>query len=380
MRTLYENEFYRSYLQKRNLKQTIMLGFSDSTKDGGYVTANWSIYHCKLQLFLLGHDHNIDTLFFDGRGGPPARGGGNTHKFYRAIASTLPLSEIQLTIQGQTITTNFGTLETAKYHIEQLYTSGLMTSHFHLFKDSEYQLFKETLSYEDIERLDQLSNESFTVYKTLVNNPLFLKYLSELTPMNYYGDLNIASRPPRRDQQESPTLDNLRAITFVSAWSQMKQNIPGFYGLGTSLNNMIERGELKNLQRLYKENLFFHTLLDNAMQSLLKTQFSITQHLRTDPEFGSFWLNLKREADTTTTTLLQVSQQSELLADDFLNRASIQQREMIVLPLQIIQQYALMKARELRISGKETSKEVEIFHKIILKTIATNINASRNSA
>src|SRR5438270_8750885 len=120
MESLYQNEEYVSHLKRRNNCQTVMVGFSDGTKDGGYLSANWSIYKAKENLTSLSAKYNIDIIFFDGRGGPPARGGGKTHQFYASMGKNISSKEIQLTIQGQTVSSNFGTVESAQFNIEQL--------------------------------------------------------------------------------------------------------------------------------------------------------------------------------------------------------------------------------------------------------------------
>ena len=123
---LYENEVYNHHLKRRGKTQTIMLGFSDGTKDGGYLMANWSIYKAKEELTKISKEYDIDVVFFDGRGGPPARGGGKTHKFYASMGKNIANKEIQLTIQGQTVSSNFGTIDSAQYNMEQLIHAGII--------------------------------------------------------------------------------------------------------------------------------------------------------------------------------------------------------------------------------------------------------------
>ena len=366
MTTLYQNKHYRRYLEQRNKTQTIMLGYSDGTKDGGYITANWAIYLAKANLTKVSAEHHIACLFFDGRGGPPSRGGGNTHKFYRALASNIPQQELQVTLQGQTISTNFGTLASAEYNIGQLYTAGL----------TKFDRPMTGMPKEDQALLDQLAELSTLEYQALIHHPQFFPYLENVTPMNFFGELNIASRPPRRDKQGPLSLDNLRAITFVSSWSQMKQNVPGYYGFGSAVEKMIDSGKQKDLEALYANNLYFHTLVENTMQSLLKNYFPLTQYLAQDPEYGEFLQLLADEAVRTEKGLLTITKQPHLLAEDPTIRASIQLREAIVLPLQVIQQYALIQFRQKNLGDSE----LEAIKKLIQKTLPTNLNASRNSA
>ena len=130
MEELYTLPQYRAHLQRRKNKQTIMLGFSDGTKDGGYLMANWSIYKAKEELTKISRQHGVSVVFFDGRGGPPARGGGKTHKFYASLGKNIANEEIQLTIQGQTVSSNFGTIESAQFNIEQLINAGISNDLF----------------------------------------------------------------------------------------------------------------------------------------------------------------------------------------------------------------------------------------------------------
>jgi phosphoenolpyruvate carboxylase len=130
MQTLYTNEVYKKHLHLRNNKQTIMLGFSDGTKDGGYLMANFGIYKAKEALTKISKEYNIDVVFFDGRGGPPARGGGKTHQFYASMGKNISNKEIQLTVQGQTVSSNFGTVDSAQYNIEQLINAGISNDLF----------------------------------------------------------------------------------------------------------------------------------------------------------------------------------------------------------------------------------------------------------
>ena len=132
MRTVYKNRNYRTHLKQRNNKQTIMLGFSDGTKDGGYLMANWGIFKAKEALTKVSREYDIEVIFFDGRGGPPARGGGKTHQFYASLGPSIEHKQIQLTVQGQTISSNFGTLNSSQFNLEQLLSSGIKLSLIHI--------------------------------------------------------------------------------------------------------------------------------------------------------------------------------------------------------------------------------------------------------
>ncbi|MFT4551985.1 MAG: phosphoenolpyruvate carboxylase [Chlamydiales bacterium] len=364
MRELYKHPIYREHLRRRGNCQTVMLGFSDGTKDGGYLKANWGIFECRHALSKLSEELGVKITFFDGRGGPPARGGGDTHKFYRAMEK-IP-SDIHLTIQGQTITTKFATEESASFNIEQLLSAGL---HPKLFRDD----LEEDMSKADEEMLMELSELSRDSYHDLKNDPLFVPYLQEISPLPYFGELNIASRPVSRTQNEEFSFESLRAIPFVGSWSQIKQNVPGYYGLGTAFSHAFENGKSEQLKNLYKKSLFFRTLLNNCRQSLSKTKFSLTQHLAKDARFKDFWMKLKNEAQICRKALEEISGEEEISDHDRIVRKSVELRESLILPLTVIQQYGLIQVRE----GSEDS---ETYKKLIRRSVAAILNAARNSA
>src|SRR6185503_80454 len=181
---------YKQHLKRRNNNQVIMVGFSDGTKDGGYLMANWSIYKAKEELTAISKEYGIDVVFFDGRGGPPARGGGKTHKFYASLGKNISSKEIQLTIQGQTVSSNFGTIDSAQYNLEQLIHAGI---------SNEIFANKETILDEGEERLIQeLAEISFESYTQLKDHPDFVDYLVHASPLRFYSDTNIGSRPAKR--------------------------------------------------------------------------------------------------------------------------------------------------------------------------------------
>jgi phosphoenolpyruvate carboxylase len=365
---LFENNIYRKHLAQRSNKQTIMLGFSDGTKDGGYLSANWNIYKARETLSTLSEKYGIKIVFFDGRGGPPARGGGNTHNYYVSLGSKIASTEIQITIQGQTISSKFGTIESARLNLEQLMTAGLDN----LIFDDEHKKLK------DKERtvLNDMSRYSLDAYTELKNHELFTPFLVEMSPLKYYDRTNIGSRPDKRSKSDKLDLSQLRAIPFVGAWSQLKQNIPGYFGLGTTLKIMEDQGKIDDVFSLYNQSGFFRALIENSMQSMCKTYFPLTRYMKDDPVFGEFWSILKREYDLTEKFILKISGQNELLEKNESIKESIALREKTVLPLLVIQQYALMKLREKDLADEQK----EILEKIIIRSLFGNINASRNSA
>ena len=166
MNSLYTNPVYSAHLKSRNMKQTIMLGFSDGTKDGGYFMANWSIYKAKEELSDVSSEYGVAVAFFDGRGGPPARGGGNTHQFYASMGDRIKADDIQLTVQGQTISSNFGTIDSSQFNLEQLLSSGISNQ---VFKNEDNDLADE-----DRITMQQLADTSYKSYSDFKSHPKFV--------------------------------------------------------------------------------------------------------------------------------------------------------------------------------------------------------------
>ncbi|MBC7844883.1 MAG: phosphoenolpyruvate carboxylase [Flavobacterium sp.] len=372
MEKLYNNPAYASHLKDRNQKQTIMLGFSDGTKDGGYLMANWSIYKAKKELTAMSRKYGIHAIFFDGRGGPPARGGGKTHKFYASLGPKIENDEIQITVQGQTISSNFGTLDSCRYNLENLLSAGVTN---HIFSKDKNEL---TVGETDI--LDQLAELGYEKYLSFKNHPKFIPYLEQMSTLKYYAKTNIGSRPSKRSKSEHLDFADLRAIPFVGSWSQLKQNVPGFFGVGTALKHFEENGQWDKVQDLYNNSLFFKTLLENSMMSLAKSFFPLTAYMRKDPVFGDFWQIIYDEFLETKRMLLKIAGHKGLMENYPDGKASIDIRERIVLPLLTIQQYALLRINELNKDKNPDLELIKTYEKIVTRSLFGNTNASRNSA
>ena len=371
MEELYTNPEYAKHLKSRDNRQTIMLGFSDGTKDGGYLMANWAIYTAKENLTAVSRKYGVTAIFFDGRGGPPARGGGKTHNFYASLGPTIEAKEVQLTIQGQTISSNFGTLDSSQYNLEQLISSGIYNS----LKDSDLSMTPENRIV-----MADLAELSYKAYSDFKAHPKFIPYLEHMSTLKYYAKTNIGSRPSKRGKTKGLIFDDLRAIPFVGSWSQLKQNVPGFFGVGTALKHYEDLGEFKKVQTLFKTSDFFKTLIENSMMSLSKSFFDLTRYMAEDSEYGAFWTLIYKEYETTKRLILKLTGYSELMEEEPAGKASIAVRESIVLPLLTIQQYALKKIQELEKAGVKDNKLLKVYENMVTRSLFGNINASRNSA
>lgn len=355
---------YKNHLDLRKNEQTIMLGFSDGTKDGGYLKANWSIFKTKEELTATCDRKGVKVVFFDGRGGPPARGGGKSHRFYSAQSQKIANNEIQLTIQGQTITSRYGTGEQFMYNCDQLLTAGLarqMAGKANCISDESRNLIEE------------LSEISYKNYLSLKTHDKFLPYLLNKSTLKYYSEANIGSRPSSRGSSKTLNMKDLRAISYVGSWSQLKQNVPGYYGLGSALKSLKSAGKLDELKKLFHEVPYFKALILNSMMSLSKCNFRLTAHLGNDPEYKDFWKLIYDEYLLTKEMVLMISGYTILMEEEPVTRNSIKIREQIVLPLLLIQQYAMQKV-------EKGSAQKHNYEKIIKRSLYGNINASRNSA
>ena len=367
MRQLFATPAYRRHVESRGNVQHVMLGFSDGTKDGGYLRANWSIHLAKERLSAACAEAGVEVVFFDGRGGPPARGGGNTHRFYASLGPEVQTKEVQTTIQGQSISSNFGTPRSASYNLELLLTAGIQ----HRLIDPEASRWTT----DQRQLMEELAERSHAHYTELKAHPAFMKYLSTYGTLLHYGATNIASRPTSRKKDGPLTLDDLRAIPFVGSWSQLKQNVPGFYGIGTALRSLEQEGRLEAAAELYRSQPLFAALLENSMQSMRKCNFALTAHLADDARFGDLWNNVRAEFELTRSLLLKITGQADLMERSPAIAESIDLRESIILPLLVIQQAALQW-----LDGQgEAPTERAVLEKLVVRTMFGIINAGRNA-
>ena len=252
-----------------------------------------------------------------------------------------------------------------RQNFEQLLTAGIEND---VFKNS-----KKDLTQKERNLIEELADVSFRKYSDLKAHPMFMDYLQEMSTLEYYGKTNIGSRPSKRGAENKMKFEDLRAIPFVGSWSQLKQNIPGFFGFGFALNELKKGGRFDEVIALYQGSDFFKTLVLNSMMSMSKSYFPLTYYMKNNAKFGEFWTVLFTEYELSKALMLEVTGFKILMEEDALSRKSVKIREKIVLPLLSIQQYALMK-----IQKEEGNREA--YEKLVTRSLFGNINASRNSA
>ena len=262
METLFENPAYARHLRARGGAQTVMLGYSDSNKDAGYLTANWELHRAQRALAALSSRHDVQLTLFHGRGGTVGRGGGPTN---RAVLAQPPESvggRLRLTEQGESITNRYTNPPLARRHLEQLVHAVLVAS-------AKRPVATPSRGGAWERAMDELSPIAERSYRSLVHEtPALVRYLQAATPLEEIGRLNIGSRPTRR--AVSAGLADLRAIPWVFAWTQSRVTLPGWYGLGAALDGWAGSDEERwaLLRTMYREWAFFKTLVDNAQLAL----------------------------------------------------------------------------------------------------------------
>jgi phosphoenolpyruvate carboxylase len=225
------------------------------------------------------------------------------------------------------------------------------------------------------ELIQQMADISYKLFVDLRAHPLFVEYLEKFSPLKLLSRINISSRPTKRNAGAQLKLEDLRAISFVTSWSQLKQSIPGFYGVGTALKSVKESGGWDEIKELYQTSGFFKTMLDNCMMSMSKSDFRVTAYLEQDEKFGEFWKTLKDEFVLTREMLLELTGSSVLMEEYPVERRSIAIREKIVLPLVIIQHYALQC-----LNNEKDTELNDIYNKLVIRTVYGIVNAGRNLA
>jgi phosphoenolpyruvate carboxylase len=353
MSQLFKDTTYRSHLESQQNdhplpQQEIMIGYSDSNKDGGFVMANWSLYQAQQKLAQCCRDAQVDWTFFHGRGGSLGRGGGPAN---RAILAQPPGSlsgAIKVTEQGEVISARYAHPDIAQRHLGQLMNAVLLSSH-QTAKDCP-EAWQQAM--------DTLSKTAYQHYRDLVEHPDFLHYFQHHTPIDAIGHLNIGSRPAKRKQTTG--VGDLRAIPWVFAWAQSRVNLPGWYGLGRAVEQWQQAEPLNQpglLQQLYQQWPLFTTLIDNAQLSLCRADMDIAQRYSTIQENSaesSIFKCLIEEHQRTHKALLNIIQADELLPNMPWFTDSVRLRNPYVDPMSFVQ-IALLK--RLHNEGDDMSEE-----------------------
>jgi phosphoenolpyruvate carboxylase len=343
---------YRSWVDARGAEQEVMLGYSDSNKDGGYFTSNWSLYKAEATLVQTCSTRGIRLRLFHGRGGTIGRGGGPS---YDAVLAQPPGSvdgALRLTEQGEVIASKYADPESGRRNLETLAAATLEAS---LVKDhGESHQRHEAIA-------EELSSRAFKAYRALVKTPGFVEYFRASTPIAEISDLNIGSRPASRRSSES--IEDLRAIPWVFSWSQCRLMLPGWYGFGTAVGSWIEEKKaLEELREMYREWPFFRSVLSNMDMVLAKTDLAIASRyaeLVLDKKLRhDIFSQLSDEWQRARKWLAAISGNAELLADNPTLARSIRNRFPYLDPLNHVQVELLRRYR----AGDRDERLLRVIH------------------
>jgi len=353
MSMLFENAAYQRHLTARGNRQQIMIGYSDSNKDGGYLRANWMLFQAQRNLARTCDDYGVQLTLFHGRGGTLGRGGGPANRAILAQPQESVRGRIKITEQGEVLSSRYDEVELAHRHLEQVVNAVLLSSGRRPYypQEQEWAAVMETLS-----------QVAYQKYRALVEKPTFVRYFHEATPIDHVDQLNIGSRPARRKKTEAIT--DLRAIPWVFSWTQSRVNLPSWYGVGSALfswltdeNGAIQPERLATLRQIYVSWPFFRTVLDNVQVGVAKADIHIAQlyaSLATPELQEEIFADLAAEFERTRAMLLQITENKELLDNEQWLQRSIRLRNPYVDPLNYIQVAFL---RELRKGPAVTNRE-----------------------
>jgi phosphoenolpyruvate carboxylase len=364
---LFTLKVYRAHLASCHNEQTIMIGYSDSNKDGGYLAANWALYRAQESIAQVCREYGIKLTLFHGRGGSVARGGGPSNRAIRAQPPGTIEGRFRMTEQGETIASKYGNPDLAHRHLEQLASAVLLAS-------APIDLAAIPTDWRSA--MDHLSQAAWRAYRSLVyDTPEFLAYWHVATPIDEISRLRIGSRPTTR-RSSALQLEYVRAIPWVFSWMQSRFNLPGWYGLGAALS---EQSAALN-HEMYEQWPFFRALLDNAEMSLLKADLGIAalySQLAPDQAAAQpLFDRVRAEYDRTVETVLRATKHANLMDSDPIIQRSIQLRNPYVDPLNYIQVEML---RRLRALSDQNGAEAEALREVTMLTINGIASGLRNT-
>lgn len=363
LKQLFENDAYKLQLQKRNFVQKVMIGYSDSNKDGGIVTSNFELYKAQIKLKKLCKENRVELILFHGRGGSTSRGGGPLNQSILAQPQVTIDGKIKITEQGEMISSKYLIPEIAQRSLELMTSAVILATAKSKFSQSEDAFYK----YE--KPFDLISNFAFEHYRNLITHPGFYHYFRTASPIDIIERIEIGSRPPSR--KKGNDIRNLRAIPWVFAWTQNRQTITGWYGFGLAVTRAVEEKILswKQLQKMFGGWDFFKMLVENIEMVLLKTDFTIAREYLSlcanDKSALEIFNLIKNEYELTREAILKISGEKFLLDGNKSLQRSIMLRNPYIDPISFIQVEFIKKYRKKNISISEKEKLLSLLRSTV---------------
>jgi len=367
--SLLSDPVYREYLKQQGNNQTIMIGYSDSTKDGGYLAGQWGLYDSQSRMAKVAEEFGVNLTFFHGRGGSLGRGGGPAAKSVLSLPKDSFNGTLRLTEQGEILSDRYDNPHIASRHLEQLAWAVLSK----VSDDSTMDVspWQDTIQ--------QLADRSRVGYRQLVDHPSFPDFYRRVTPINQIEKLPIGSRPSKRRQGDK--VENLRAIPWVFSWTQCRCLIPAWFGIGSACKQFVDAGEFDMLKRMYDEWTFFKAIIDNAALALAKTNmpvFGRYAQLGADLEGGSELIEMiNAEYENTLDVILKLTGSEQLLDKVSWLHRSIDVRNGYVGPLNLLQ-IELMKrcAAASEADSPDYLSDLEYQTQLTIKGVSTGMRGT----
>lgn len=332
MGTLFDNPAYAQLIENRDRIQEVMIGYSDSNKENGFLAANWSLYSNQRELATITDEYDLTLRLFHGRGGSISRGGGPMNRALLALPTETIDGPVKFTVQGEAIAENYGNPDIATREVEQMVNAQLRTRKRAL----EHTTDDFPASWE--RALDEMATTARTTYQELLASDGFVSYFETVTPISVIDDLNLGSRPTSRTGERRP--EDLRAIPWVFSWTQTRCIIPGWYGFGTAIETYLEAGgTIEELRGMYANWPFFATIVDNAAMAAAKSDMEIAAVYANlaDPDLRSrFFPTIEAEYERTVESIRRITERETLVDRSWL-ADSLALRNPYVDPLNYLQ-------------------------------------------